>query len=512
MDVAPYGTWKSPITSDLIVSESITIGQTALDGDDVYWTEMRPEEGGRYVIVRRTPDGTVHDVTPAPFNARTRVHEYGGGAYAVDAGTLFFSNFADQRLYRRERGEPRPLTPAAAYRYADYCIDRARSSVICVREDHTGEGEPRNAIVRIAADANGADAGSVLAEGNDFYSSPRLSPDGRMLAWLTWNHPNMPWDGTELWLAAIRDDGALGERRLVAGGPAESIFQPEWSPDGVLHFVSDRSGWWNLYRERDGAIEPLCAMEAEFGRPQWVFGMPAYAFASGGRIVCTYSQQGIGRLAVLDPASRALTPLDLPFTSYGEVRASGDTVVVVAGSETAMPCVVRLGLASGWSEVLRRSSEIEIDHGYLSRTEPIEFPTEGGLTAHAIYYAPANKDYRAPDGERPPLIVKIHGGPTSAATATLSLGIQYWTSRGFAVVDVNYGGSTGYGRAYRERLNGNWGIVDVDDCANAARFLVGRGDVDGKRLIITGGSAGGYTTLAALTFRDVFSAGASHFG
>lgn len=513
MDIAPYGTWKSPITSDLIVSESITIGQTALDGDDVCWTEMRPEEGGRYVVVRRRPDGTAHDVTPPPFNARTRVHEYGGGAYAVDGGTLYFANFADQRLYRQERGgEPQPLTPAAAYRYADYCIDRARNSVICVREDHTGEGEARNAIVRIATDANGADAGSLLAEGNDFYSSPRVSPDGKRLAWLTWNHPNMPWDGTELWVAAMRNDGSLGERRLVAGGAAESIFQPEWSPDGVLHFVSDRSGWWNLYRDDAGAVEPLCAMEAEFGRPHWVFGMSAYAFASGGRIVCTYSQQGIGRLAVLDPASRALTPLDLPFTSYGEVRASGDTVVIVAGSGTAMPCVVRLDLASGRSEVLRRSSEIDIDPGYLSRPEPIEFPTEGGVTAHAIYYAPANKDYRAPDGEKPPLIVKIHGGPTSAATATLSLGIQYWTSRGFAVVDVNYGGSTGYGRAYRERLNGNWGIVDVDDCANAARFLVERGDADGKRLIITGGSAGGYTTLAALTFRNVFSAGASHFG
>lgn len=513
MQTAPYGTWRSPITSDLIVSDSIVIGQAALDGADVYWSELRPAEGGRSAVVRRAPDGMVLDVIPAPFNARTRVHEYGGGAYGADRGIVYFSNFTDQRVYRQEAGaEPRPLTPAGAYRYADYCFDRGRGSIICVREDHTGGGEPRNTIVRISATAAGNDAGAVLVDGNDFYSSPRLSPDGRALAWLTWNHPNMPWDGTELWVADVRDDGALGERRLVAGGPEESIFQPDWSPDGVLHFVSDRNGWWNLYRERDGAIEPLCEMEAEFGRPQWIFGMSSYAFASGGRIACAYLQQGIGRLAVLEPGSPALKELALPYTSYADVRASGNTVVFVAGSETQMPCVVRHDLASGHTEVLRRSSDTEIDPGYLSRPEALEFPTSGGRTAHAIFYRPANKDYRAPEGEKPPLIVKIHGGPTSAATATLSPGIQYWTSRGFAVADVNYGGSTGYGRAYREHLNGNWGVVDVEDCANAALYLVERGEVDGRRLIITGGSAGGYTTLAALTFRDVFSAGASHFG
>ncbi|MEJ5197870.1 MAG: S9 family peptidase [Anaerolineae bacterium] len=511
--IAPYGAWKSPITPDLIVAGTVGLNAIRVDGDDVYWIESRPTEAGRNVIVRRTPDGRTADLTPMPFNARTRVHEYGGGEYLVYDGVVYFANFADQRLYRQEVGAaPRPITPEGALRYADAVMDARRGRLICVREGHTAaDREAINALVAVACDGDPA-GGRVLVSGNDFYASPRLSPDGRRLAWLTWNHPNMPWDGCELWVADVQADGALDGARLVAGGPAESIFQPEWSPTGELHFVSDRTGWWNLYRWRDGRVEPLCEMAAEFGLPQWVFGMSTYAFVAPDRIACAYTQNGIWRLALLDTTTKTLTPLDLPYTEIGGVRGAPGAAFFIAASPTEATAVVRLDVASGTITVLRRSSAVTVDAGYLSVPQPIEFPTEGGLTAHALYYPPANRDYRAPAGERPPLLVLSHGGPTGATSSALRLGIQFWTSRGFAVVDVNYGGSTGYGRAYRERLNGQWGIVDVDDCVNAARYLAGRGLADENRLAIRGGSAGGYTTLAALTFRKVFKAGASHFG
>jgi len=510
--VASYGSWKSPITSDLIVSETINLGWITLDGEDVYWVEVRPTEGGRYVIVRRTPDGRTTDVTPPPFNARTRVHEYGGGAFVVADGTVYFSNFADQRLHRQDPGGvPRPITPEADLRYADGVIVPRRGRMICVREDHTDpEHEAVNAIVSL--DLEGNDGGQVLVSGNDFYSSPRLSPNGSRLAWLTWNHPNMPWDGTELWVGELGDDGSLGRAVRVAGGADESIFQPEWSPDGVLYFVSDRTGWWNLYRWRDGQVEPLIEMEAEFGLPQWVFGRSTYAFESADRVICAYTQQGTWRLASLDTATGKLELIQTPYSEIEYVRAAPGRVVFLAGSPTEPDSVVQLNLATRRPEVLRRSSEIAMDAGYLSSPQEIEFPTEHGLTAHAFFYAPQNLDYLAPADERPPLLVFIHGGPTGATSSTLSLGIQYWTSRGMAVLDVNYGGSTGYGRAYRQRLEGQWGVVDVDDCVNGARYLVERGEVDGNRLAIRGGSAGGYTTLSALTFRDVFKAGGSYYG
>jgi dipeptidyl aminopeptidase/acylaminoacyl peptidase len=509
---APYGSWKSPITSKLIAAGTIGLTQVEIDGEDVYWVEMRPTEGGRYVIVRRTTDGRTADVTPAPFNARTRVHEYGGGAFAVADGTVYFSNFADQRLYRQDRGaSPRPITPDGDLRYADAVIDRRRGRLICVREDHSSPGhEAVNSIVGV--DAAGVHPGDILAAGNDFYSSPRLSPDGSRLAWLTWNHPNMPWDGAELWVSELAEDGAVSSAKLVAGGIEESIFQPEWSPEGVLHFVSDRSGWWNLYCWRDGRIEPLVEMEAEFGRPGWMFGISTYAFESAGRIVCAVGRNGTWQLLSLETGSGAWQPFDIPYTEILGVRATAGRVVFLGGSPTQEMSVVRLDLASSRVEVLRSSSDVTVDARYLSSPEPIEFPTENGLTAHGLFYPPRNGDYAAPSHERPPLLVKSHGGPTSAASSVLNLGIQYWTSRGVAVLDVNYGGSTGYGRAYRKRLEGTWGIVDVDDCVNGARYLVERGDVDGERLAIAGGSAGGYTTLCALTFRDVFRAGASHFG
>lgn len=508
---APYGSWKSPITSDLIVKGSIGVGAVSLDRADVYWLEMRPAEAGRSVVVRRTPDGNTTDVTPKPFNARTRVHEYGGGEYVVADGTVYFSNFDDQRLYVQAPGaEPRALTPEAALRYADAVVDPARRRLICVREDHTGGGEAVNAVVSINLD-DGSEA-LVLASGHDFYSTPRLSPDGQRLAWLAWNHPNMPWDGTQLWVGEFAADGSLTNTEVVAGGAEESIFQPEWSPDGTLHFVSDRSGWWNLYRRGEGGTKPLHEMAAEFGMPQWVFGLSMYGFESAETIICTYIERGRSRLARLDTSADRFEEIETPYTDISALHVSEGVAVFRGGSPTGPAAIVRLDLQTGEMEVLRRSNELEIDPGYFSVPEAIEFPTEDGKTAHAFFYPPRNKDFVAPEGEQPPLLVKSHGGPTSAATTTLALGIQYWTSRGIGVLDVNYGGSTGYGREYRRRLNDRWGIVDVDDCANGARYLVERGVADGGRLMITGGSAGGYTTLCALTFRDVFKAGASHYG
>ena len=514
VQVAPYGSWKSPVTSDLIVAESIRLGQLALDGEDIYWVEQRPREGGRNVIVRRTPDGTIDDVTPSPFNARSRVHEYGGGAYCVGDGVVYFVNFDDQRVYRHRHGEaPVPITPEGDMRYADMVIDHLRGQIICVREDHTASSEEAvNTLVSISIE--GVSSGQVLVSGADFYSSPRLSADGGKLTWLSWNHPNMPWDGCELWVSDLSSTGSLEHPEKVAGGPEESIFQPEWSPDGTLHFVSDRTGWSNIYRWRNGAVEPVTEMEAEFARPQWIFGSSTYAFQSDSRIICSYVQSGNWKLASVETELRRLNPIPTPYSDMarGDLRVTSDTAVIIAGSPVEALSVVRLDLATGDTQVLRTSGDVSLGQAYLSPPEAIEYPTEQNLTAHAFYYPPSNGDYEPTPGEKPPLLVKSHGGPTNATSVSLDLSIQYWTSRGFAVLDVNYGGSTAYGRAYRERLKGQWGIVDVDDCVNGALYLVRQGLADGKRLAIDGGSAGGYTTLAALTFRNVFAAGASYYG
>ncbi len=511
--VTPYGAWKSPITSELIVSETIGLGKPLLDGEDIYWLEGRPAEGGRNVIVRRTPDGTLTDLLPQPFNARTRVHEYGGGSFTVHERTVYFSNYSDQRLYRLlPGGRPEPLTPETELRYADGVIDAARGRMICVREDHrVSPREALNTIVVLNL-AGDPDGGQVLASGSDFYAAPRLSPDGTRLAWLTWEHPNMPWDETALWVAEVLADGTLGEPQLVAGDEDESIYQPAWSPDGVLHFVSDRTGWWNLYRWREGQVEPLLDLAAEFGEPQWVFGMSTYDFVGPESIITTYTQDGSWYIARLDSKSGAWQPLEIPYTSLISPQVGPLGVALRVGAPAQAAAIALFDLEIKEHQVLRSSSAVEVSPGYLAAPESVEFPTTAGLTAHGLFYAPQNVDHVAPEGELPPLLVFIHGGPTAAASSSLSLKLQYWTSRGFAVLDVNYGGSTGYGRAYRERLNGQWGVVDVDDCVHGARYLVECGLVDGERLAIRGGSAGGYTTLCALTFHELFKAGASYYG
>jgi dipeptidyl aminopeptidase/acylaminoacyl peptidase len=509
--IAPFGTWRSGIRVDDVVGDVIGLAEPWVDGDDIYWLEGRPMEAGRRVLVRAASDGSTADLTPAPFNVRSGVHEYGGGSYVVAGGIVVFSHFADGRLYRLDPGSqtPVPITPEGPWRYADLRPDLERRRFYAVREAH-GEGEPANTIVTIPLDGGEV---HVIVSGTDFVAAPRLSPDGARLAWLEWDHPDMPWDATLLRVAAFEPDGTLGAPVLAAGGPVESIAQPEWSPSGVLHLVSDRSGWWNLYRLVDGPrLEPIAPMEAEFADPAWIFGRSSYGFLADGAIVAVARSGGRDHLLRIEPTA-LIGELEIPFTELDGLQVGEHAVVALAGSPGDASVVARFDpLTLAPTGVLRRASTITVDPAAISQPEAIEFPTRDGRSAHALFYPPTNPDFAGPDGERPPLIVLSHGGPTSDASSALDLTKQFMTSRGIAVLDVDYGGSTGYGRDYRRRLDGQWGIVDVDDCVAAARFVVERGDVDPERLVIEGGSAGGYTTLAALAFRDVFAAGISHYG
>ena len=537
--VAPYGSWVSPISASLVASGGVRLEVLAVDGADVYWAEGRPAEGGRNAIVRCSVAGQAMDAIPGQFDARTRVYEYGGGSYAVKDGIIYFSNFRDQRVYRCvSGGQPEAITPGGGMRFADYSFDATRDRLVCIREDHTaGTKQPVHTLVALDAHANPG-GGQVLVSGADFYMYPRVSPDGTRLAWIQWDHPHMPWDAAELWAGRINASGTVGERRKVAGSWGESVAQIGWSPGSNLYFAWEKTGWWNLYREGKDGPEPLAPAEAEFGKPAWWSGsgLATFAFGTPPDLWCAYYGKGAWHLASLDTETLEFRPLPGPYTEISSLHAVNGCPVFV-GSSPAQPAAVIMYVpaggakdspasgakdspmsgakdspASGEFKTLKKASALSLDPGYLSLPEEIEFPTEGGLKAFAYYYRPQNKDYAAPTGDLPPLRVMSHGGPTSSTATPLNPGIQFWTSRGFAVVDVNYGGSTGYGREYRHRLNGAWGIVDVDDCLNAALFLARRGEVDPNRLIIEGGSAGGYTTLAALAFRDVFKAGCSYYG
>ncbi len=508
---APYGSWDSPITISMLTEAGVGLGGVSTDGGDLYWLEGRALEGGRQALVRRTGHGVVEDVVPASFNSRSRVHEYGGGSYAVRDGVIVSCDFEDQRVYRIEEGGVFPITPEpktpAGDRFADFVFHGDR--IVCVRERHREDREAVNTLVAFPLD--GSEKPQVIAKGHDFYSSPRISPDGTRLAWLSWDHPRMPWDGTELWCAALAADGSISEPELVAGGPDESIFQPEWSPAGVLHFVSDRTGWWNLFRLVDGHIEALHLMEAEFGVPQWVLGMKRYGFLLGERIVAVYGEEGFSRIGVLEGDS--LRQLHTPFDSFGaSLGTCGDQIFTTAGSASNPAAVVRIDADTEAVKIVKESLLLDLPSALISLPEAIEFETTGDAVAHAFYYPPRNPDFAAPPGQKPPLLVLSHGGPTAATTPDLKLAYQFWTSRGFALVDVNYRGSAGYGREYRNALRGEWGVADLDDCINAALFLADGDHVDEERMAIRGGSAGGYTTLCALAFSDVFAAGASYFG
>ena len=530
----PYGTWASPISAATVAAQGLRLGAVAVDGDDVYWIEGRPHEGGRNVLVRRRADGSTTDVVPAGFNVRSRVHEYGGGAYVVAGDTVYFSNFSDQRVHAvriangpAEGGHhepiPIPITPEGKWFYADYAVDPLRSRLVCVREDHSGDGEAVTTLVSLPLE--GVSPGEVIASGYDFYSTPRFSPDGSQLSWIAWRHPNMPWDGTELWIADVTESGALARPRLVAGGEEESIYQPGWGPDGALYFASDRDGWWRLYRSDRSDRSSRSTFEvvkepppdAEFGRPQWVFGTATWVFVASSRMLAAYTQGGHWHLADVktDTGEWKNIATDLQPHDWMAARADSATphAVIVAASAKSADSVVRLDLDSGRTETLRASSTLQLNAADLSLPQAIEFRTVDGSAAHAIYYAPANASVIAAPGELPPLIAISHGGPTTATNATLDLRIQFWTSRGFAVVDVNYRGSSGYGRAYRDALRGAWGVADVEDMVHAVRHLAASGRADVSRMAIRGGSAGGYTTLAALTFHPgVFTAGASYYG
>ncbi len=519
--IAPYGTWMSPISVSLVANSGM--GHSALprevliDGKDIYWVVGRPQEGGRYVILHHVDDKNIECITPSDFTVRTRGHEYGGGSYFVADGVIYFCNYTDQRLYRHQEGStPQPITPEpeipAGLRYAAIRLSHDKRSLVCVRERHEADGQVENELVILPTD--GSTKPVILASGHDFYGYPRFSPDGKKLAFLTWDHPNMPWDGTELWVGDFKD-GKLEGITIVAGGENEYIIQPEWNRQGVLHFISDRTGWWNLYAFVESEIVSLHKREADFGFPQWMLEYSTYTFLPDGRIVCLFLDMGKSRIGILTPQDGKLEEFSTPFSAFELPTIQSDVlgqVWFLAGTYTTEPGLAVLNPETGECHVVHISMEHEIDPGFISVPEHIAFPSEDGRTSYTYFYPPANASFEAPDDEKPPLIVLIHGGPTSAARPHFQSEIQFWTSRGFAIADVNYGGSAGYGRAYRDQLKGEWGIVDVEDCVNAALFLAKGGKVDGERLLIRGGSAGGYITLCALTFHDVFAAGASYYG
>jgi dipeptidyl aminopeptidase/acylaminoacyl peptidase len=512
--VAPYGSWVSPFKIERLTDRVVFLAEP--DGVDGvrWWIEGRPDEGGRQVLIRRELDGTLTRMTPEGFNARSRVHEYGGTAALVSGELVVVSDFTTGRLNRVVRpGELVPLTPERQWRYADAIHDVARNRLIAVREDHepafvAKHGEWGNDLVAIDL---GSGEVQVLAEGADFYAAPRLSPDGGTLVWLQWHHPNMPWDGTELQLAAVNEEGSLGAARTIAGSRKDWISQPRWSPEGVLHFAAEPTGWMNLYRWIEGRVEQVTDLEAEVVGPDWQFGYRNYVFGAAGEILISARSGGRDQL-LRRSADGSISSIDLTqFTEISSLAIDGDTLILRAAGP-AQPAVVAEVTLDGGVTVLRTASPNTPEPEDVAIPRHIEFPTTGARTAYGNFYPPTNRSYRGPEGELPPLIVTSHGGPTAQAFSGFATGFQLFTSRGYAVLDVDYGGSTGYGKAYRERLNGEWGIVDVDDCVAGAKHLAEEGVVDGRRQAIRGGSASGFTTLAALAFTKQFDAGCTYFG
>ena len=509
----PFGTWASPVTADIVSAASVYFSEPQLHGNDLFWLEQRPQEGGRQTLMHEQPEGTVVEILPASHNIRSKVHEYGGGCYTVHNKDIYFVEEKDQQVYRIRNSQVKAITAFKDVRFADFSADPLRQRLYAIAEDHRQPGPPKNSLVAISIDDKNTGQVVELTSGYDFYSTPKPSPDGTALAWLSWNHPNMPWDGTELWLADIDNQGLLKRSTQAAGSATESIFQPQWSDQGQLYAVSDRTGWWNLYRYDAAAnkLTPLAPMQAECGLPQWQFGMRSYDVIAEDEllVIACSKDQGVQLLHIQEQKVNAIAH---PFSKISYPWVSNRQAVFIASYPDQPIAVVRVNCETRVFKTVAKTSENTITSNYISVAEHLGFQSTGGRTAYAYFYPPKNTDFNPPADEKPPLIVTSHGGPTASTDATFSPKIQFWTSRGFAVVDVNYNGSSMYGRAYRDALKGQWGIIDVDDCIAAAQYLVQRGDVDSDRLCIRGSSASGYTTLAALTFHDVFKAGASYYG
>jgi len=512
----PFGAWESPISAREIAAGGTSLQALSASGDSVYLIESRPSEMGRQVLLRLPSRGDFSECTPSNFNTRTRVHEYGGGDYWVHEGVIFAVSFSDQRVYRidDEESEPVAITPrseiANSLRYANGTVSSDGSTIYCVQENHLDPEHILNQIVCFPSD--GSIDPRVIFSGTDFVSSPKISPDGLTLTWLSWDHPNMPWDGTQLHMAQINSDGGLSNRKLIAGGSEESITQPTWSPDGVLHFISDRSGWWNLYFFENEEITRLVELDADFAGPDWQFGFSSYDFMADSSVICTYKDRDRDILIKVGREDSVPEKIQNDYSSISDVSVLNDVIYFIGSSPVVPAELVSISLAENTINTLRQSREATIDASFISEAEFIEFDTTESAKSFALFYPPKHAHSQGAPDEKPPLLVMSHGGPTSATSTSYNLAIQYWTSRGIAVVDVNYRGSSGFGRAYRNALRNQWGVFDTADCIAAARFLEQRGDVDGSRMAIRGGSAGGYTTLCALTFHDVFQAGASYYG
>ncbi|MDP1521245.1 S9 family peptidase [Porticoccus litoralis] len=512
---APFGCWASPIVPELLTNGLPGYAFPQFDNGNLYWLETRPWENGRSVVVRRRADGAIEDAFPAPLSCRSKVHEYGGSPYIVSGNVMYFCLYDDQRVYALTLDDPealpQPITPDAKYCFADFCVDQTRQRLICVMEDHSQSGEPQNLVAAIPL--SGDMALQRLCEGEDFYAYPKLDNNGQQLCWISWNHPDMPWDNTRLWLSTLDNDGLPGTPELIAGQGDESVTQPRWSPDNHLHFVSDRNNWWNLYRLGDThQIEALLPMSAEFATPLWTLGMSNYDFLGDGAILCSYTADGSWFLATLSPDSQTLKPVETLYTQISDIYCQGECGWLVGAAPQLSAELAQWTTDDRNLTTVARGEPLGIDDGFLSRPQPISFPSGDNAVAHGFYYPPSNPDYTAPENSKPPLIVVCHGGPTGATGTSLNLKLQYWTSRGFAVLDVNYRGSTGYGRDYRHALDGQWGIVDVEDVVAGTRYLIDQQLVDRKKVAIRGSSAGGYTVLAALCFEDIFRAGACLYG
>lgn len=509
----PYGSWLSPINAASTVAGSRGLHTLQSDEGYIYWVEARPEEGGRNTIMRWRAGGEIEEVLPAAFNARTRIHEYGGRAILVAGGTIWFSNFTDQRLYRmKPGGEPEAITPEAPLRFGACELDASRNRLICIREDHRPLGEVRNALVALPLE--GISDGEVLFDDSDFVSAPSLSPDGKRIAFVSWNHPNMPWDSTTLWSAEFGAGGELAGLIEHNPGSNESIMDAQWDRGNQLHAISDRDNWWKIYRVQGEELIAIdtALIEVEIGGPAWTIGRNFYRFLPDGRIAAQVSRWGTEQLYVIDTGSGSAELLGLDSAAVTDVLPVDDLLYVIHSPGDRPAELLVTDANGGRGLVIRKAKDDSPARQWIPNSQTVSFPSGDGAVAHGIYYPPTNPNMQASPDETPPLMVFVHGGPTSSTKPVYSLSTLYWTSRGFAILDLNYRGSSGYGREYRQALYGAWGIADVEDASNGARWLADQGLADTQRLIIRGGSAGGYTTLAAHSFHDTFAAGASYFG